>query len=217
MKEQISSRIKDIKANIPNTVQLVAVSKTKPIEYIKYAYACNQRIFGENKVQELVEKHEALPKDIEWHMIGHLQTNKVKYIAPFVHLIHSVDSLKIAKEINKRAKQNERVINCLLQVHIAKEESKFGFTIEQTKDFVANNLKDYPNINFVGLMAMATFTTDEDVNKKEFKQMQELFSFVNKQNTNFSILSMGMSGDYKLAIQYNSTMIRLGSTIFGSR
>ncbi len=214
----ITKNLQQIKASIPEHVTLVAVSKTKPNEAILEAYQTGQRVFGENKVQELTEKHESLPKDIEWHMIGHLQSNKVKYIAPFVSLIHGVDSFKLLKEINKRAAQNERVINCLLQIHIAEEDTKFGFdekeVIELIKSEAFQHLK---NIKVVGLMGMATFTDDENQIRKEFKSLKNLFDKLQISNHQFQILSMGMSGDYQLAIEEGSTMIRVGSSIFGER
>ena len=214
----ITKNLQQIKASIPEHVTLVAVSKTKPNEAIFDAYQTGQRIFGENKVQELTEKHESLPKDIEWHMIGHLQSNKVKYIAPFVSLIHGVDSFKLLKEINKRAAQNERVINCLLQIHIAEEDTKFGFdekeVIELIKSEAFQHLK---NIKVVGLMGMATFTDDENQIRKEFKSLKKLFDKLQISNHQFQILSMGMSGDYQIAIEEGSTMIRVGSSIFGER
>ncbi|HLU84806.1 MAG TPA: YggS family pyridoxal phosphate-dependent enzyme [Vicingaceae bacterium] len=214
----ITKNLQQIKASIPEHVTLVAVSKTKPNEAILEAYQTGQRIFGENKVQELTEKHESLPKDIEWHMIGHLQSNKVKYIAPFVSLIHGVDSFKLLKEINKRAAQNERVINCLLQIHIAEEDTKFGFdekeVIELIKSEAFQHLK---NIKVVGLMGMATFTDDENQIRKEFKSLKKLFDKLQISNHQFQILSMGMSGDYQIAIEEGSTMIRVGSSIFGER
>ena len=214
----ITKNLQQIKASIPEHVTLVAVSKTKPNEAISEAYQAGQRVFGENKVQELTEKYESLPKDIEWHMIGHLQSNKVKYIAPFVSLIHGVDSFKLLKEINKRAAQNERVINCLLQIHIAEEDTKFGFdekeVIELIKSEAFQHLK---NIKVVGLMGMATFTDDENQIRKEFKSLKNLFDKLQISNHQFQILSMGMSGDYQIAIEEGSTMIRVGSSIFGER
>lgn len=214
----ITANLQQIKASIPEHVTLVAVSKTKSNEAILEAYQTGQRIFGENKVQELTEKYESLPKDIEWHMIGHLQSNKVKHIAPFVSLIHGVDSFKLLKEINKRAAQNERVINCLLQIHIAEEDTKFGFdekeVIELIKSEAFQHLK---NIKVVGLMGMATFTDDENQIRKEFKSLKNLFDKLQISNHQFQILSMGMSGDYQLAIEEGSTMIRVGSSIFGER
>jgi hypothetical protein len=208
----ISENIQKIKSEIPVEVKLVAVSKTKPISDILKAYDSGQRIFGENKVQELTEKHTKLPKDIQWHMIGHLQTNKVKYIAPFVNLIHALDSEKLLKEIDKRAKQHDRKIDCLLQVHIAKEEHKFGIVPSEVSEFIENSEK-YKNVNIIGLMGMATFTSDKVQIESEFTELNTLFSNFDK----LKVLSMGMSGDYKIAIESGSTMVRVGSTIFGNR
>ena len=188
--------------------------KRNPILAILEAYQAGQRIFGENKVQELAQKAEELPKDIAWHMIGHLQTNKVKFIAPFVSLIHGVDSLKLLKEINKRAKQNNRIIDCLLQVHIATESSKFGFGINEVKSAL-NQAEEFENIKIVGLMGMATFTDDTQQVSQEFKSLKTVFDSI--KNDHITTLSMGMSGDYKLAIEQGSTMIRVGSAIFGHR
>jgi pyridoxal phosphate enzyme (YggS family) len=210
----VKNNILHLQKHLADNVHLVAVSKTKSNELIIEAYGAGQRIFGENKVQELVEKEESLPKDIEWHMIGHLQTNKVKYIAPFVSLIHAVDSKKLIKEINKRAKQNNRVIPCLLQVHIAQEESKFGLD----KDGVIEILKtDFPNVSIVGLMGMATFTDNKNQVRKEFKYLKDSYDELKESQPNFSILSMGMSGDYSIAIEEGSNMVRIGSSIFGER
>ncbi len=210
----VKNNILHLQKHLADNVHLVAVSKTKPNELIIEAYGAGQRIFGENKVQELVEKEESLPKDIEWHMIGHLQTNKVKYIAPFVSLIHAVDSKKLIKEINKRAKQNNRVITCLLQVHIAQEESKFGLD----KDGVIEILKtDFPNVSIVGLMGMATYTDNKNQVRKEFKYLKDSYDELKESQPNFSILSMGMSGDYSIAIEEGSNMVRIGSSIFGER
>ena len=210
----IASNLSQIKKSIPKGVTLVAVSKTKPTSYILEAYNAGQKIFGENKVQELANKYAELPKDIQWHMIGHLQSNKVKYIAPFVILIHGVDSLKLLKEINKRAEQNNRVIDCLLQVHIARESTKFGFSANEIEStlIVAEKFK---NINIIGLMGMATFTNNEKQVNNEFALLSELFSKVKTSSIN--TLSIGMSDDYKLAINNCSTMIRVGSAIFGDR
>lgn len=203
-------------------VQLVAVSKTKPDEDIIDIYEEGQRVFGENKVQELVGKYERLPKDIDWHMIGHLQSNKVKYIAPFVRLIHAVDSFKLLKTIDKEAKKNDRVINCLLQFHIAEESSKFGFDIEELGSMLA--LPEYTelkNVNIIGVMGMATFTSDQDQVKNEFSNLKKMFDRLKetefKDKDDFTVISMGMSGDYKIAIEEGSTMVRVGSTIFGAR
>ena len=210
----IPQKIKKIKKEIPETATLVAVSKTKSNEAIKEAYDSGQRIFGENKVQELVQKYEDLPKDIEWHLIGHLQTNKVKYIAPFVNMIHAVDSMKLLKEINKQASKNERVINCLLQTKIAEEESKYKKTKTETENILNSKaIKQLTNIKIVGFMGMATNSSDESQVKDEFNLLHTFF----KQHTQLTILSMGMSGDYKIAIQEGSNMIRVGSSIFGGR
>ena len=208
----ISENIQKMKSEIPEGITLVAVSKTKPVSDIEKAYNSGQLIFGENKVQELVEKHNKLPKKIQWHMIGHLQTNKVKFIAPFVSLIHGVDSEKLLKEIDKRAKQNNRIIDCLLQVHITRESAKFGFSSEEIKDIIPK-LESYKNVNIIGLMGMATFTKNETQIKEEFSFLSDIYKKYKQMNT----LSMGMSGDYKIAIDYGSTMIRIGSTIFGNR
>lgn len=208
----ISENIQKMKSEIPEGITLVAVSKTKPVSDIEKAYNSGQLIFGENKVQELVEKHNKLPKNIQWHMIGHLQTNKVKFIAPFVSLIHGVDSEKLLKEIDKRAKQNNRIIDCLLQVHITRESTKFGFSSEEIKDIIPK-LESYKNVNIIGLMGMATFTKNETQIKEEFSFLSDIYKKHKQMNT----LSMGMSGDYKIAIDYGSTMIRIGSTIFGNR
>ena len=211
----------NIKANITNIlldldekVQLVAVSKTKPTNYIFEAYQAGQRIFGENKVQELIEKSANLPDDIQWHMLGHLQTNKVKYIAPFVSLIHSVDSKKLLIEIDKRAKQHERVIHCLLQIHIAQESSKFGLSENEALELLEMNLA---NVSIDGLMGMATFTDNKQQIRSEFKYLKNTFEKAKKKFHKLSILSMGMSGDYEIAIEEGSNMIRVGSSIFGSR
>ena len=211
---EITSNLKAIQSSLPSKVTLVAISKTKPNTDILEAYQAGQRIFGENKVQELAKKAQKLPKDISWHMIGHLQTNKVKFIAPFVSLIHAVDSLKLLKEINKRAKQNNRIIDCLLQVHIATESSKFGFGIEEVRSAL-NQAEEFENIKVVGLMGMATFTDDTQQVSQEFKSLKTVFDSI--KNKDITTLSMGMSGDYNLAIEQDSTMIRLGSAIFGHR
>ena len=210
----IASNLKAIQSSLASKVTLVAVSKTKPNTAILEAYNAGQRIFGENKVQELARKAEELPKDIAWHMIGHLQTNKVKIIAPFVSLIHAVDSLKLLNEINKRAEHNNRIINCLLQVHIATESSKFGFGIEEVESAL-NQAKEFKNIKIIGLMGMATFTDDTQQISQEFKNLKTVFNII--QNDHITNLSMGMSGDYNLAIEQGSTMIRVGSAIFGHR
>tara|TARA_B110000037_G_scaffold82592_1_gene98343 strand:+ start:420 stop:1076 length:657 start_codon:yes stop_codon:yes gene_type:complete len=205
---------------IENNTSLVAVSKTKPIEDIQTLYAENQRIFGENKVQELVEKQALLPQDIQWHFIGHLQKNKVKYIAPFVALIHAIDSLSLLKEINKRALQNERKINCLIQFHIAKEEHKFGLKPKDIEAFFSE-ISLFKNANIIGVMGMATFTTDQQQIKEEFKILKNTFNHLKetyfKEKNDFKEISMGMSGDYKTALEEGSSMIRVGSSIFGTR
>ncbi len=218
----IQEQIQALTTLLPEYVQLVAVSKTKPIEDIQIAYNAGQRVFGENKAQELVEKQSVLPKDILWHFIGHLQTNKVKYIAPFVHLIHSIDSEKILIEVNKEAKKNNRTISCLLQFHIAQEESKFGFSFEEVKEMIeSERFIQYSNIQIIGIMGMASFTENEELIREEFQTLHDYFHVLKshyfKFNTEFKEISMGMSGDYKIAIEQGSTMIRLGSTIFGSR
>ncbi len=213
----IQSNIGLIDQEIGSDALLVAVSKTKPNEDILDAYQGGQRHFGENKVQELEQKHLELPKDIKWHMIGHLQTNKVKFIAPFVSLIHSVDSLKLAKEINKQALKNNRTIDVLLQVHVGNEESKFGLSKVKLNELLSNpDFTDLTNIKVTGLMTMATNTESEDLIKKEFKEVHTLYTHL-KSQYDLNFLSMGMSSDYKLAIQSGSNMIRVGSTIFGQR
>jgi pyridoxal phosphate enzyme (YggS family) len=201
---------------LPKEVKLVAVSKTKPNEAIFEAYKAGQRIFGENKVQEMISKYEVLPKDIQWHMIGHVQSNKVKYMAPFVTLIHGVDSLKLLKEINKQALKNNRVIDCLLQLHIASESTKFGLSkIECIEALIA--AESLENVTIKGLMGMATFTDNNCQIEQEFNGLKELYDQLAKQYVEFEVLSMGMSGDYEIAIAKGSNMIRLGSKIFGER
>ena len=218
----MKSNFERIYASIPDNVKLIAVSKTKPIELLKEAYELGERNFGENRVQEIIEKYEALPKDIHWHFIGHLQRNKVKYLASFVHLIHSVDSIKLLKEINKCGKKNNRKISCLLQFHIAKEENKHGFSKNEViRHFEELSPNEYENINFCGVMGMATFINDAQIIELEFKKLREIFQslketyFKNKED--FKEISMGMSQDYPLAIKQGSTMIRIGSSLFGSR
>ncbi len=214
----ISENLKNIKDNLPQGVTLVAVSKTKPNEDIIEAYEAGHRVFGENKIQEMVGKQEVLPKDIDWHMIGHVQTNKVKYMASFVKLIHGVESLKLLKEINKRAKQNDRVIDCLLQVHIAEEETKFGFNhAEITEILSSETYKAYENVRVIGLMGMATNTADKDKITSEFESLKLIFDKVKESNPQITTLSMGMSGDYNIAIDNGSNMVRIGSSIFGLR
>src|SRR5690554_1090364 len=217
----IQSAIRNLKASLPEHVTLVAVSKTKPVSDILQAYEAGQRIFGENKVQEMCEKQPQLPDDIQWHLIGQLQTNKVKYMAHFVELIHGVDSLKLLKEINKQAKKHNRIIKCLLQIYIAEEETKFGLSEEELKEIVySDEFKELTNIKVVGLMGMATYTELDDQIRKEFTHLIRIFDkYKTIQTPNFelSVLSMGMSGDYKIAIECGSTMVRIGSSIFGSR
>ena len=214
----IEENLQKIKASIPEYVTLVAVSKTKPIEDLQEAYDAGQRVFGENRIQEMVEKYDVLPKDIKWHMIGHLQSNKVKYMAHFVDLIHGVDKFSTLKEINKQAKKYDRVINCLLQAKIAEEDSKFGLSFQEIRDILqSEKVSLLKNINIVGLMGMATFTDDENQLQAEFSSLKKLFDELKNQYSSLKILSMGMSGDYKIAIEHGSTMIRVGSSIFGSR
>jgi pyridoxal phosphate enzyme (YggS family) len=214
----ITNNIKKITSELPTNVVLVAVSKTQPNNAILEAYQTGQRIFGENKVQELVAKYESLPKDIEWHMIGHLQTNKVKFIAPFVHLIHGIDSFKLLAEVNKHAQSNHRIINVLLQVFIAKEETKFGFSEEEIIGLLNSKaFQELKNIKVVGLMGMATNTDNKQQIRNEFKTLKQLFVKLQTLNFKPQTLSMGMSSDYKIAIEEGSTMIRVGSSIFGER
>lgn len=218
----IKEALKNIKNQLPENVTLVAVSKTKPNEDILEAYNAGQRVFGENKVQEMTAKYEQLPKDIEWHMIGHLQSNKVKYIAPFVSLIHSVDSLKLLKEINKQGKKSERIINVLLQFHIADEETKFGFDLQEVQEmFESDEFIKFENISIVGVMGMATNTNDEEQIRDEFRTLENYFNVLQgrffKFNPAFKEISMGMSSDYEIAINEGSTMVRVGSSIFGHR
>jgi len=218
----IRDNLNTINANLPETVELIAVSKTKPIADVKEAYKCGHRHFGENKVQELINKAQVLPEDISWHLIGHLQTNKVKHIASFIHLIHSVDSFKLLKEINKQAAKHNRVVNCLLQFHIAKESTKYGLELPD-----ATNILDDPefstleNINITGVMGMASFVNDADQIRNEFRSLKNAFDQLKldyfNNNPEFKEISMGMSGDYQLAIEEGSTIIRVGSIIFGHR
>ena len=218
IKEQLS-KINEV---IPPNVLLIAVSKTKPNEDLLEAYDAGQRHFGENKVQELCEKWNSLPKDIHWHIIGHLQTNKVKYIAEFIHLIHAVDSLKLLQEIDKQAKKHERIIPCLLQFHIAKEESKFGLSISEAEDLLQTSVyATLTNIRIAGVMGMASFVDDERQITNEFNELAQIYTTLKnnyfKEVASFREISMGMSGDYPIAIKCGSTMIRVGSTIFGGR
>ena len=217
----IKDNLLEIKSQLPENVTLVAVSKTKPISHLMEAYNAGQRIFGENKIQEMTEKWEAMPKDIQWHMIGHVQTNKVKFMAQYVSLIHGVDSFKLLEEINKQALKNNRTIDCLLQMHIATEDTKFGLDeLELNEILNSDNFKNLKNIRIAGLMGMATFTDNQAQIEKEFKNLKTIFDdkkSLSTINCQFSILSMGMSGDYQLAIDCGSNMIRIGSSIFGTR
>jgi pyridoxal phosphate enzyme (YggS family) len=218
----ISSALTAIKKDLPAKCSLIAVSKTQPAEKIQEAYQAGQRIFGENKVQEMLPKYEALPRDIEWHMIGHLQSNKIKFIAPFVSLIHSIDSLKLLEEVNKQGSKLQRQIPCLLQVHIAEEETKFGFSEEEIFQFISSpRLQQWQHIKITGLMGMSTFTENTSQVRSEFRKLKNLFEKLRSDTTHASFqmteLSMGMSGDYKIAIEEGSTMIRVGTAIFGER
>ncbi|WP_291099960.1 MULTISPECIES: YggS family pyridoxal phosphate-dependent enzyme [unclassified Flavobacterium] len=225
----IAQNLLKIKSSLPENVTLVAVSKTKPIPDLMEAYDAGQRIFGENKIQEMAEKWEAMPKDIEWHMIGHVQTNKVKFMAPFVSLIHGVDSLKLLEEINKQAQKNNRIIDCLLQIHIAEEETKFGLDEDELNEILTSStFQEMKNIRIVGLMGMATFTNNQEQIRKEFTHLKTIFDKLRNGGSGrdalqcvstkcVSTLSMGMSGDYQLAIECESTMVRIGSRIFGGR
>jgi pyridoxal phosphate enzyme (YggS family) len=217
----IPQNLLHIKSTLPEHVTLVAVSKTKPVPDLMEAYNAGQRIFGENKIQEMVDKWEQLPKDIEWHMIGHVQTNKVKFMAPFVSLIHGVDSLKLLEEINKQAAKNNRIIDCLLQIYIAEEESKFGLDEEELSALLTSTtFEEMKNIRIVGLMGMATFTDNQNQIKKEFTHLKSIFDGLQSlqtANCKLQTVSMGMSGDYQLAIACGSTMVRIGSSIFGGR
>ncbi len=218
----ITNNLLQIKSQLPNQVTLIAVSKTKPIADLMEVYNAGQRIFGENKIQEMTDKWEQLPKDIQWHMIGHVQTNKIKYMAAYVSLIHGVDSLKLLEEINKQAIKHHRIIDCLLQVYIAKEESKFGLDEQDLIEILnSEEFKQLKNIKIVGLMGMATFTEHQNQIKKEFQNLKRIFDKLQNQPATYNLqpttLSMGMSGDYKLAIESGSTMVRIGSSIFGTR
>ncbi|MCH4830330.1 MULTISPECIES: YggS family pyridoxal phosphate-dependent enzyme [Flavobacterium] len=218
----IQQNLNNIKSSLPSHVTLVAVSKTKPVSVLMEAYQAGQRIFGENKIQEMTEKWEQMPKDIQWHMIGHVQTNKVKYMAPFVSLIHGVDSLKLLQEINKQAQKNNRIIDCLLQIYIAEEETKFGLNETELEEILhlVQNENSLQNIRIIGLMGMASFSEDQNQIKKEFLELKSLFDkhkAVKTENCHLQTLSMGMSGDYQLAIDCGSTMVRIGSSIFGIR
>lgn len=213
----LKENLKRLQESLPPHVQLIAVSKTKPVADIQTLYEAGNLDFGENRVQELIEKQAVLPSDIRWHLIGNLQRNKVKYIAQFVHLIHSVESERLLKEINKQAKLNNRLISCLLQIRIAKEETKFGLEKEEAERILTTYKELYPHVKIVGLMGMATFTENEDQIRNEFKELKSIYDSFKKHDESLGILSMGMSGDYKIAIEEGSTMIRVGSLIFGER
>lgn len=214
----ISENIKRYKKELGENVTLIAISKTKPNSNLIEAYEAGQRDFGENKIQEMTEKWESLPKDIKWHMVGHVQTNKVKYMAPFVSLIHAVDSLKLLKEINKEALKNERTISCLLQIKIAEEESKFGLGAEDAKEILASpEFQELKNVEVKGLMGMATLSDDEGKVRGEFDYLKSVYENLKKQHPHFKVLSMGMSGDFNIAITCGSNMVRIGSAIFGER
>jgi PLP dependent protein len=218
----IKQNLEEILKTVVKGCTLIAVSKTHPVEKVLEAYHEGQRVFGENKVQEMAAKYEALPKDIQWHLIGHLQSNKVKYIAPFVHLIHSIDSLKLLQEVDKQAKKVNRVIDCLLQIHVAQEETKFGFSESEVEALLRDPaLSDLQGIRVVGIMGMASFTENMDQVRAEFKILKKLFDKLKSrplpENVVMKELSMGMSGDYKIAMEEGSTMVRVGSAIFGQR
>lgn len=218
----IQENLNIVRATVPSDVTLIAVSKTKPVSDLQEAYDAGQRIFGENKALEMRDKYQELPKDIQWHFIGHLQTNKIKYIAPFVTLIHAIDSLPLLEAVNKEAAKNNRIIDCLLQFHIAQEETKFGLDIEEAKSLLeSESFKDLKNINICGVMGMATFTDDVVQVRNEFKNLKNIFETLKenyfKANDSFKEISMGMSDDYPIAIEEGATMVRVGSKIFGAR
>ena len=214
----ISKNIKKYQGSLPKNITLVAVSKTKPVSSLLQAYDAGQRVFGENKIQEMASKWEEMPKDIQWHMIGHVQTNKVKYMAPFVDLIHTVDSLKLLREINKQAAKHDRVINCLLQIKIAEEEHKFGLDHQDALQLLGKDIQaTLPHVSIVGLMGMASFTENKTQIETEFKKLSTLHQNFVKQHPQLTVLSMGMSSDYTLALDHGSTMVRIGSSIFGAR
>ena len=221
-KMSIHQNLEHIKLALPENVTLVAISKTKPVEAILEAYSSGQRTFGENKVQEMCDKQLLLPTDIQWHIVGHLQSNKVKYIAPFVSLIHAVDSLKLLQEINKQAAKNNRIIDCLLQIYIAQEETKFGLNFEEAEQLLSSpTFQDLKNVRIVGLMGMASNTDNTEQVRMEFRSLKNFFDKIKTQEsrleTTYTILSMGMSSDYNIAIEEGSTMVRIGSSIFGER
>ena len=214
----VNKNIFKIISDIPENVKLVAISKTKSAEDIMMAYETGQRVFGENKIQEMSNKYEDLPKDIKWHMVGHVQSNKIKYMAPYVDLIHGIDSLKSIKILNKEGVKNSRILNCLLQLKISKEESKFGLGEKEFKEIIySDEYKEMKNIKIKGLMAMASNTSEKSIIRSEFVHAKKIFDEINNRDKSFEILSMGMSNDYKIAIECGSNMIRLGSLIFGER
>ncbi|WP_148783133.1 YggS family pyridoxal phosphate-dependent enzyme [Aquimarina intermedia] len=214
----IQNKLHEIKNSLPESITLVAVSKTKPIADLMEAYTTGQRVFGENKIQEMTDKWEAMPKDIQWHMIGHVQTNKVKYMAPYVSLIHAVDSIKLLKEINKQAIKNNRTINCLLQIKIAEEDSKFGLDKDRAIELLnSDTFKAFKNVKVIGLMGMATNTDNQKQIATEFDFIHTFYQDLTKVYPEFTTLSIGMSGDYPLAVERGSTMVRVGSKIFGER
>lgn len=218
----IKENLDIVRATVPSDVTLIAVSKTKPVSDLQEAYEAGQRIFGENKALEMRDKHQALPDDIQWHFIGHLQTNKIKYIAPFVTLIHAIDSLSLLEAVNKEAAKNNRIIDCLLQFHIAQEETKFGLDMDEARAMLeSENFKNLNNINICGVMGMATFTDDAAQVRDEFKSLKNIFETLKenyfKGNESFKEISMGMSDDYPIAIEEGATMVRVGSKIFGAR
>lgn len=214
----IKDNLQHIKSTLPDHVTLVAVSKTKPVSDLMEAYNAGQRVFGENKIQEMVDKYRQLPKDIQWHMIGHVQRNKVKYMAPFVSMIHGVDNFKLLKEINKQAQKHNRIIKCLLQIKIASEDSKFGMSTSEAASILSSEeLYQLEHIKVVGLMGMATFTDNQEQLKDEFAVLKTSFDELSLIHSNLETISMGMSGDYQLAIECGSTMVRVGSSIFGAR
>ncbi len=218
----IKENLNIVRATVPSNVTLIAVSKTKPVSDLQEAYDAGQRIFGENKALEMRDKHQALPADIQWHFIGHLQTNKIKYIAPFVTLIHAIDSLSLLEAVNKEAAKNDRIIDCLLQFHIAQEETKFGLDIEEAKSLLeSESFKNLKNINICGVMGMATFTDNAAQVRNEFKNLKNIFETLKenyfKDKDSFKEISMGMSDDYPIAIEEGATMVRVGSKIFGAR
>lgn len=214
----IQSNLQDILSSLPSNVTLVAVSKTKPVSELMEAYNAGQRIFGENKIQEMTEKWQLMPKDVQWHMIGHVQSNKVKYMVPYVKLIHGVDSLKLLLEINRQAKRWRKTIDCLLQINISEEDEKFGLDDAQLNELLAyEDFKNLSNVRVIGLMGMASFTDNQEQLKKEFTHLKSVFDTLSAENPDFTVLSMGMSGDYPIAIECGSTMVRIGSSIFGGR